>query len=148
MEIDRGESGGWDADAVMRRPPFETVATATEWSEGHALRSKRVPDEPSVVCSRDLLVEGPHSPQCDRAAPLPLADRLPVQRDLGGQNASYASEQQVDAAAVGIPARGLLRKRLGSSRLGAPSQRASPSPTHDSYRTTGPDSRATGTRHS
>jgi hypothetical protein len=49
MEIDRDESGGWDADAVMRRPPFETVAAATECSEGHALRCKRVTDEPSVV---------------------------------------------------------------------------------------------------
>jgi hypothetical protein len=49
MEIDRGESGGWDADAVIRRPPFEAVAAATEWSEVHALHSKRVPDEPSVA---------------------------------------------------------------------------------------------------
>ena len=49
MEIDRGESGGWTADAVMRRPACETVAAATEWSEGHALRPKRVADDPSFV---------------------------------------------------------------------------------------------------
>jgi hypothetical protein len=49
MEIDRGESGGWDADAVMRRPASETVAAATDWSEGHALRPKRVADEPSFA---------------------------------------------------------------------------------------------------
>ena len=49
MEIDRCESGGWDADAVMRRPASETVAAATEWSEGHALRPKRVADDPSFV---------------------------------------------------------------------------------------------------
>jgi hypothetical protein len=48
MEIDRGESGGRDADAVIRRPPFGTVAAATEWSEGHALHSKRMTDEPSI----------------------------------------------------------------------------------------------------
>ena len=49
MEIGRRESGGWDADAVTRCPPSETVAAATEWSEGHALRPKRVADEPSFV---------------------------------------------------------------------------------------------------
>jgi hypothetical protein len=49
MEIDPCESGGWDADAVMRRPACGTVAAATEWSEGHALRPKRVADDPSFV---------------------------------------------------------------------------------------------------
>ena len=48
IETDRRESGGWDADAVMLRPALETVTAATEWSEGHALRPKRVADEPSV----------------------------------------------------------------------------------------------------
>jgi hypothetical protein len=42
----------------MRRPAFETVAAASEWSEGHA-RPKRVADDPSFVLPRDLLVEGP-----------------------------------------------------------------------------------------
>jgi hypothetical protein len=45
-EIDRCESGR-DADAVMRRLSSETVVAATEWSDGHALRPKRVADEPS-----------------------------------------------------------------------------------------------------
>ena len=49
MEIDPCESGGWTADAVMRRPACETVAAAIEWSEGHALRPKRVADDPSFV---------------------------------------------------------------------------------------------------
>jgi hypothetical protein len=49
MEIDRCESGRWNADAVMRRPASETVAAATEWSEGHTLRPKRVADDPSFV---------------------------------------------------------------------------------------------------
>jgi hypothetical protein len=49
MEIDRCESGGWNADTVMGRPTFETVADATDWSEGHALRPKRVADSPSFV---------------------------------------------------------------------------------------------------
>ena len=49
MDIDRGESGGWNADAVTRRLASETVAAATEWSEGHALRPKRVADDPSFV---------------------------------------------------------------------------------------------------
>jgi hypothetical protein len=49
MEIDRCESGAWNADAVMRRLASETVAAATEWSEGHALRPKRVADESSFV---------------------------------------------------------------------------------------------------
>ncbi len=49
MEIDRCESGGWNADAVMRRPACATVAAATEWSEGHALRPKRVADDPSFA---------------------------------------------------------------------------------------------------
>jgi hypothetical protein len=33
MEMDRCESGGWNADAVMRRLASETVAAATEWSD-------------------------------------------------------------------------------------------------------------------
>jgi hypothetical protein len=49
MDIDRCESGRWNADAVMRRPASETVAAATEWSEGHTLRPKRVADDPSFV---------------------------------------------------------------------------------------------------
>ena len=61
MEIDRCESGGWDADAVMRHPASESVSAATEGSEGHALRPKRVADDPSFVRSRDLLVKVPHS---------------------------------------------------------------------------------------
>ena len=48
MQIDRRESGGWDADAVIRQPASETVTAATERSAGHALRPKRVADEPSV----------------------------------------------------------------------------------------------------
>ncbi len=47
MDIDPSESGGWDADAVMRRPGCETVAAATEWSEAHVLCPKRVADDPS-----------------------------------------------------------------------------------------------------
>jgi len=46
------------------------------------------------------------------------------------------------AKCCSVPARRLLRNYLGSGRLGAPSQGASPSPTHHSYRTTGPDWRA------
>jgi hypothetical protein len=49
MEIDRCECAGWNADAVMRQPASETVAAATEWSEGHALRPKRAADDPSFV---------------------------------------------------------------------------------------------------
>ena len=49
MEIDPDESGGWTAGAVMRRPACETVAAAAEWSEGHALRPKRVADDLSFV---------------------------------------------------------------------------------------------------
>ena len=49
IEIDRCESAGWDADAVMRRPACQTVAAGTEWSEGHTLRPKRVADDPSFV---------------------------------------------------------------------------------------------------
>jgi hypothetical protein len=88
MEIDRCQSGGWKADAVMRCPACEAVAAATEWSEGHALRPKRVTDDPSFVRSRDLLVEDPQFPRCDRPERLPRAFWLLVQRDLGVQNAS------------------------------------------------------------
>ncbi len=88
MEIDRGEPGGGNADAVMRRPTCEAVAAGTEWSEGHALRPKRMTDDPSFVRSRDLLVEGPQFPRCDRPERLPRAVWLLVQRDLGVQNAS------------------------------------------------------------
>jgi hypothetical protein len=49
MEIDRCESGGWNADGVMRRPASETVAAASDWSEGHALRPQRVAEDPSFV---------------------------------------------------------------------------------------------------
>ncbi len=49
MEIDRFESAGWDAGAIMRRPASEALAAATEWSEGHALRPKRVADASSFV---------------------------------------------------------------------------------------------------
>jgi hypothetical protein len=49
MEIDPCESEGWDSDVVMRRPACKTVAAATECSEGHALRPKRVADGPSFV---------------------------------------------------------------------------------------------------
>ena len=49
MEIDRRESGGWEAGAVMRQPASESVPAATEWSEGHTLRPKRVADDPSFV---------------------------------------------------------------------------------------------------
>ena len=49
MEIDRCESGGGNADAVMRRRACGTVAAEAEWSEGHALRTKRVADDPSFV---------------------------------------------------------------------------------------------------
>ena len=49
IEIDRCESGGWNVDAVMRRPASETVVPGAEWSEGHALRPKRVADDPSFV---------------------------------------------------------------------------------------------------
>ncbi len=48
MEIDPCESAGWDPD-VMRRPACETVAAATERPEGHALRPKRVADDPSFA---------------------------------------------------------------------------------------------------
>jgi hypothetical protein len=90
MEIDRGEPGGWNADAVMRRPASKTVVAAagSEWSEGHAVRPKRVTDDPSFVRSRDLLVERPQFPRCDRPERLPRAVWLLVQRDLGVQNAS------------------------------------------------------------
>jgi hypothetical protein len=129
----------------MRPLDSETVTAATEWSEGHALCPKRVADEPSFELSRDPLVEGPQSPRGDRPQRLPLAVWLLVQRDLGVQNASYARDHQVHTSAVGVPARRPLRKPLASGRLGAPSQGASPSPTHNSYRTTGTDWRAMST---
>jgi hypothetical protein len=46
MQIDRRQSAGWD-DAVMRQLASATVSAATEWSEGHALRPKRVADDSS-----------------------------------------------------------------------------------------------------
>jgi hypothetical protein len=46
MQIDRCQSAGWD-DVVMRQLASETVSTATEWYEGHALRPKRVADDSS-----------------------------------------------------------------------------------------------------
>jgi hypothetical protein len=49
MEMDRCESGRWNGDAVMRPLAAETVTATTEWSEGHALRPKRVADEPSFA---------------------------------------------------------------------------------------------------
>ena len=49
MQIDRWESARRNADAVMRRLGSEAVAAATEWSEGHALRPKRVADDPSFA---------------------------------------------------------------------------------------------------
>jgi hypothetical protein len=49
MEIDPCESGGWDPDIVMRRLGCETVAAATERSERHAPRTKRVADDSSFV---------------------------------------------------------------------------------------------------
>jgi hypothetical protein len=49
MEIDSCESGGWDADAVMRHPACETGAAATEWAGRHALLPERVADDPSFV---------------------------------------------------------------------------------------------------
>jgi hypothetical protein len=137
MEIDRRESGRWNGDAVIRRPALQIVTAATGWSEGHALRPKRVADDPSFESSRDPLVEGPQSPRGDCPERMPLAVWLLVQSDLGVHNASYAREQQVDAPAVGVPARRLVRKHLGCGRLAAPSQGASPSPTHSSYTTTG-----------
>ena len=144
MKIDPCDSGGWNADAVMRRPAAEKAA-ATEWSEGHALRPKRVADDPSFELSRDLLAEGPQSPRGDRPERLPSAVWLLPQRDLGDQSASHACEQQGDARAVGVLGRRLLCKRWTSSRLGAPSQGAGPSPRHNSRRTTGSDRRAMST---
>ena len=86
MEIDRCESGGWNADAVMRRRACATVAAATEWSEGHALRPKRVADDPSFEWSRVLLVGAPRPDQeiLVGGCPLPPAQ----QRDLGVDEAS------------------------------------------------------------
>jgi hypothetical protein len=88
MEIDRRESGGWEAGAVMRQPASESVPAATEWSEGHTLRPKRVADDPSFVWSRDLLVERPPSSRRDRPERLLVAVELMAQRDLGVQDAS------------------------------------------------------------
>ena len=48
MQIDRCQPAGWD-DTVMLELASETVTAATERSEDHALRPKRVADEPSVV---------------------------------------------------------------------------------------------------
>lgn len=49
IEIDGCEAGGWNADAVIRRPAGELVPAATEWSDGHTLRPKRVADDPSFA---------------------------------------------------------------------------------------------------
>jgi hypothetical protein len=49
MEIDPGESVGWDPDVVTRRLACETVAAVTGRPEGHALRPERVADDPSFV---------------------------------------------------------------------------------------------------
>jgi len=46
MQIDRCQSAGCD-DAVTRKLASETVTAATDWSEGHALRPKRVADDSS-----------------------------------------------------------------------------------------------------
>ena len=144
MDIDRGEPGDWNADAVMRHPSCEAVAAGTEWSEGHALRPKRVTDDPSFVRSRDPLVDDPQFPRCDRPERLPRAVWLLVQRDLGVQNASWTGEQH-DAPEIGVPARGLLRKERTATRLRAATQSASPTPSHNTYRTGGSDRRATST---
>jgi hypothetical protein len=48
MEIDRCEPGGWN-DIVTRGLASETVTATAQWSAGHALRPKRVADEPSFV---------------------------------------------------------------------------------------------------
>jgi hypothetical protein len=48
-EIERCEFWVGDADAVMRRRASEAAPAATEWSEGHAPRPKRVADDPSFV---------------------------------------------------------------------------------------------------
>ena len=95
-DIDRGESGGWNADSVMRRPAFETVAAASEWSEGHA-RPKRVADDPSFECSRGLFVGAPRPDQemAGGGCPLPPAQ----QRDLGVDEASKVYDQP-----AGLPA--------------------------------------------
>ena len=43
----------------MPHPASDAGAAAAEWSEGHALRPKRVADVSSVLRSLDLLLEGP-----------------------------------------------------------------------------------------
>lgn len=90
-------------------------------------------------------MEGPQSRRCDRPERLPFAVWLLVQRDLGVQNASQACAQQVDAAEVGVPTRGLLCKGFASGQRGAPSEGASRSPGHNRCRTTGSDRRAIST---
>ena len=48
MEIEPGESG-LDRRRRHAAPGLRTVAAAVEWSEGHALRPKRVADDLSFV---------------------------------------------------------------------------------------------------
>ena len=129
----------------MRRLASEPVSAWLGWFEGHALRPKRAADDPSFALSRDLLVEGPQSSRGDAPERLPFAVWPRVRRDLGVQRAGDARARQVDAVAVGVPARGLLRIGWASGPLGARPQDASRSPTRNSYRTTGSNWRATGT---
>jgi hypothetical protein len=48
IEIDLRQSAARN-EAVMRQFASDTVTAATEWSAGHALRPKRVADEPSFA---------------------------------------------------------------------------------------------------
>jgi hypothetical protein len=91
-EIDGCHSRGWNGDAVIGRPACEAVAAWTAWFEGHALRPKRVADEPSFEWSRDLLVGAPRPDQeiPVGGCPLPAAQ----QRDLGVDEASKVCDRQ------------------------------------------------------
>jgi hypothetical protein len=104
MEIDRCESGGWNADAVMRRPASETVAGATERSEGHALRPSAWPTSlPS--CDRAICSwrgPRPHEAIARGGCPLP-----------SGCWCSATSEFRTRAT----PARGRWTLRPSASRL-------------------------------
>jgi hypothetical protein len=76
-------------------------AEDTERFEGHALGMKiqRVADEPSFEWSRDLLVAGAPSPgEEDHRGWLPLPPAQ--QRDLGVDEASKVSDQQVRLSAA------------------------------------------------